>query len=79
LNNVQTNLDQSVQENLTQTQMPMAPTVINNTTQVPIPTQQSSGGSGMNAIQVRNTEPSVATYIASIFDHPVTHPGIYKM
>ena len=79
LNNVQTNLDQSVQENLTQTQMPMAPTVINNTTQVPIPTPQSSGGSGMNAIQVRNTEPSVATYIASIFDHPVTHPGIYKM
>ena len=30
-------------------------------------------------VQVRNYEPSVATYVSSIFDHPVTHPGIYKM
>jgi hypothetical protein len=30
-------------------------------------------------IQTRNLEPSVATYVASIFDHPVVHPGIYKM
>lgn len=30
-------------------------------------------------IQTRNFEPSVATYVASIFDHPVVHPGIYKM
>jgi hypothetical protein len=75
----QNELDKNVQENLTQTQMPMAPTVINNTTQVPVPVPKSSGGTGLNAIQVRNSEPSVATYIASIFDHPVTHPGIYKM
>jgi hypothetical protein len=30
-------------------------------------------------IQVRNDEISVSTYVASIFDHPVVHPGIYKM
>jgi hypothetical protein len=30
-------------------------------------------------IQVRNDEQSVSTYVASIFDHPVVHPGIYKM
>lgn len=30
-------------------------------------------------IQVRNVEPTISTYVASIFDHPVTHPGIYKM
>jgi hypothetical protein len=30
-------------------------------------------------IQIRNVEQSVATYTASIFDHPVVHPGIYKM
>jgi hypothetical protein len=75
----QNELDKNVQENLTQAQMPMAPTVINNTTQVPMPVPKSSGGSGLTAIQIRNTEPSVATYTASIFDHPVTHPGIYKM
>jgi hypothetical protein len=75
----QNEFDKNVQENLTQAQMPMAPTVINNTTQVPMPVPKSSGGSGLTAIQIRNTEPSVATYTASIFDHPVTHPGIYKM
>jgi hypothetical protein len=75
----QNEFDKTVEENLTQTQMPMAPTVINNTTQVPMPVPKSSGGSGLTAIQIRNTEPSVATYTASIFDHPVTHPGIYKM
>ena len=30
-------------------------------------------------ILVRNDETSVSTYVASIFDHPVVHPGIYKM
>lgn len=30
-------------------------------------------------IQVRNDEISVSTYVASIFDHPVVHPGIYRM
>lgn len=30
-------------------------------------------------VQTRNMEPSVMTYTASIFDHPVIHPGIYKM
>lgn len=30
-------------------------------------------------ISIRNSELSVSTYTASIFDHPVVHPGIYKM
>lgn len=30
-------------------------------------------------VYVRNEERTVTTYIASIFDHPVVHPGIYKM
>lgn len=30
-------------------------------------------------IKVRNTDPSLSTYRASIFDHPVTHPGNYML
>ena len=41
--------------------------------------KNSSGENRPTVIQVRNYEPSVATYVSSIFDHPVTHPGIYKM
>ena len=40
------------------------------------------GGSGKKApviLVTRNMEQSVSTYTASIFDHPVVHPGIYKM
>lgn len=41
--------------------------------------QQQERQSQPVIIQTRNTEPSVSTYVASIFDHPVVHPGIYKM
>jgi hypothetical protein len=30
-------------------------------------------------IKVRNTDPTLSTYRASIFDHPVTHPGNFMM
>jgi tetrahydromethanopterin S-methyltransferase subunit B len=57
----------------------------NTTTVVNVPAKQqapnviqSNKDSG-GIIIIRNTEPSVATYVASIFDHPVVHPGIYKM
>jgi len=58
----------------------------NTTTVVNVPAKQqapnviqSNKDSGGGIIIIRNTEPSVATYVASIFDHPVVHPGIYKM
>ena len=41
--------------------------------------QQQDNKNQVTVIQTRNVEPSVSTYIASIFDHPVVHPGIYKM
>ena len=39
--------------------------------------QRQNNDSG--TILIRNPELSVSTYTASIFDHPVVHPGIYKM
>jgi len=71
--------EDTVEQNITETQTQQAPppVIINNQTPPPAVPPQPSGGGG--TIQIRNTEPSVATYNASIFDHPVTHPGIYKM
>lgn len=45
------------------------------------PRSESPKGSPISppVIIVRNIEQSVSTYTASIFDHPVVHPGIYKM
>ncbi len=46
----------------------------------PVIINKSSGGGKQPVILItRNMEPSVSTYTASIFDHPVVHPGIYKM
>jgi hypothetical protein len=45
----------------------------------PPPQQKKEKREDTTVIQIRNLEQSVATYTASIFDHPVVHPGIYKM
>lgn len=45
----------------------------------PPPQQKKEKREDVTVIQIRNVEQSVATYTASIFDHPVVHPGIYKM
>ena len=71
--------EKSVEENAVQTQTPQQPVIINNSSPPPPMPPPSKSGEGSGTIQIRNTEPSVATYNASIFDHPVTHPGIYKM
>jgi len=48
--------------------------------QTPAPQRSSSAMSEMPVtIKVRNTDPSLSTYRASIFDHPVTHPGNYMI
>ncbi len=44
------------------------------------PTRSSGGISDTPVtIKVRNTDPTLSTYRASIFDHPVTHPGNYML
>ena len=46
----------------------------------PPPARSSGGTSDMPVtIKVRNTDPTLSTYRASIFDHPVTHPGNYML
>ena len=42
-------------------------------------TKQGSESSTPITIRSRNTDPTLATYRASIFDHPVTHPGNFMM
>ena len=51
--------------------------IVNNTTKV-VP---SKGGdqTKMVSIAVRNMEPSLGTYRASVFDHPVSWPGSYMV
>ena len=71
--------ERNVEENVVQAQTPQQPVIINNSSPPPPMPPPSKSGEGSGTIQIRNTEPSVATYNASIFDHPVTHPGIYKM
>ena len=58
-----------------------AKSIVNNITQVAASSQAPQGESSKEVLKVvvRNVEPSVATYTASIFDHPVVHPGIYGM
>jgi hypothetical protein len=68
-----------MEDNTMQMQTPQQPIIINNSSPPPPMPPPSKSGEGSGTIQIRNTEPSVATYSASIFDHPVTHPGIYKM
>ena len=65
---------------LTNNQNQSTTTVVNVPAKQQAPTLIKSGNeSGGGIIIIRNVEPSVATYVASIFDHPVVHPGIYKM
>jgi len=73
----QREIERSLNENAIESQIPSQPIIVNNGQQAPVtppPAPETSG-----TIQLRNTERSVATYNASIFDHPVTHPGIYGM
>ena len=49
---------------------------------LPPPAQPPRKSNDVNVpitIKVRNTDPTLATYRASIFDHPVTHPGNFMM
>jgi hypothetical protein len=49
----------------------ISPVVINQNSSEPLKQKPT--------IIVRNTDPTITTYEASIFDHPVVHPGIYTM
>lgn len=60
------------------TQQVVKPVVINQPAPPAVPVQQSSGDQRV-FISLRHGEPALATYRASIFDHPVTHPGIFSM
>ena len=62
-----------------QTAAPRAARVPRVTPPPPPPQQKKEKKEDTTIIQIRNVEQSVATYTASIFDHPVVHPGIYKM
>ena len=54
------------------------PTVVNNNQTVNQAAPNTSDDTPP-IIQLRNSEPSLASYVASIFDHPVTAPGLYMM
>lgn len=72
---------ETVAENVQlKTEVKDAKTAVNNTIQKTSVIQKSTQPTPpASRVIVRNTEPSVATYTASIFDHPVVHPGIYGM
>ena len=55
----------------------MQPIVINQKAAAPQQMKQQKEGPGTLVIKTRHMEPSLATYRASVFDHPVTHPGNY--
>lgn len=49
---------------------------------LPPPAQPPRRSNDVNVpitIKVRNTDPTLATYRASIFDHPITHPGNFML
>jgi len=55
----------------------MQPIVINQKAAAPQQMKQQKEGPSTLVIKTRHMEPSLATYRASVFDHPVTHPGNY--
>jgi hypothetical protein len=76
----QQTIENTVDENIMESQMPVPPTVINNVQQAPAIPPVAAGKSDTTVvIAVRNLEPSVSNFNASIFDHPVTHPGLYTV
>lgn len=68
----------STQVAASMTQQIVKPVVINQPAPPAAPAQQSSGDQRV-FISLRHGEPALATYRASIFDHPVTHPGNFMM
>jgi len=56
----------------------MQPIVINKPAPPAPPVVQQQSNPGVY-VSLRHTEPALATYRASIFDHPVTHPGNFML
>lgn len=73
----QQTIENTVGENIMETQMPVPPTVVNNIQQSPpIPPAAVGKSDTTVLIATRNLEPSISTFNALNYDHPVLHPGL---
>lgn len=80
LQNSSRSLEETQEENITESQGKPQTVVVNGAAPAPAPPMSpppSSSGDGSTIIITRNIELSQSAYTASIFNHPVIHPGTF--